>query len=65
MTVISAVLKLFLPGGFLLQSGNTGHVEHDSEKEQWLVSELVQLLLERFLQLHPAMGRGLGLSLEP
>lgn len=54
-----------LPGGFLLQSGNTGHVEHDSEEEKWLIAKLVQLLLEGFLQLHPAMGRGLGLPLEP
>lgn len=54
-----------LPGGFLLQPGNTGHVEHHSEEEQWLIAKLVQLLLEGFLQLHPAMGRGLGLSLEP
>lgn len=54
-----------LPGGFLLQPGNTRHVEHNSEEEQWLIAKLVQLLLEGFLQLHPAMGRGLVLSLEP
>ena len=54
-----------LPGGFLLQPGNTGHVEHDSEEEQRLVAKLIQLLLEGFLQLHPAMGRGLGLPMEP
>lgn len=54
-----------LPGGFLLQPGNAGHVEHDSEEEEWLIAKLVQLLLEGFLQLHPTVGRGLGLSLEP
>lgn len=54
-----------LPGSFLLQPGNTGHVEHDSKEEQWLIAKLVQLLLEGFLQLHPALGRGLGLPLEP
>lgn len=59
------VFRDSLPGGFLLQPGNTGHVEHDSEEEQWLIAKLVQLLLEGFLQLHPAVSRGLGLSLEP
>lgn len=54
-----------LPCGLLLQPGDTGHVEHDSKEEQRLIAKLVQLLLEGFLQLHPALGRGLGLSLEP
>lgn len=54
-----------LPRGLLLQAGNTGHIEHDPEEEQRLIAKLVQLLLEGFLQLHPALGRGLGLSLEP
>lgn len=54
-----------LPGGFLLQPRNIRHVEHDSEEEQRLIAKLVQLLLEGFLQLHPAMGRGLSLSMEP
>jgi len=56
---------LALPCGLLLQPGNTGHIEHDPEEEQRLIAKLVQLLLEGFLQLHPALGRGLGLSLEP
>lgn len=54
-----------LPGGFLLQPGDTGYVEHNSKEEQRLIAKLVQLLLEGFLQLHPTLGRGLGLSLEP
>lgn len=49
----------------MLQPRNAGHVEHDSEEEQWLVAKLVQLLLEGFLQLHPALGRSLSLSMEP
>lgn len=58
-------LKTLLPGGFLLQLRHTRHVEHDPEEEQRLVAKLVQLLLEGFLQLHPAMSRGLRLSVEP
>lgn len=58
-------LKIPLPGGFLLQLRHTRHVEHDSEEEQRLVAKLVQLLLEGFLQLNPAMSRGLSLSVEP
>lgn len=54
-----------LPGGFLLQLRDVRHVEHHSEEEQRLVAKLVQLLLEGLLQLHPAMGRGLGLPVEP
>ena len=57
--------RRLLPGGFLLQPGNTGNIEHDSKKEQWLIAKLVQLLLEGFLMFHPALGRGLGLPLEP
>lgn len=54
-----------LPGGFLLQLRNVRHVEHHSEEEQRLVAKLVQLLLEGLLQFHPAVGRGLGLPVEP
>lgn len=58
-------LLFFLPGGFLLQAGYAGHVEHDPEEKQRLIAKLVQLLLEGFLQLHPTLRRSLGLPLEP
>lgn len=54
-----------LPGGFLLQLWNIWHIEHDSKEEQWLIAKLIQLLLEGFLQFHPAMGWSLSLSMEP
>lgn len=56
---------LLLPGGLVLQPRHAGHVEHDAKDEQRLVAELVQLLLEGLLQLHPALRRGLGLPVEP
>lgn len=54
-----------IPGDFLLQQRNIRNVEHDPKEEKRLVAILVQLLLESFLQLHPALSRGLGLSMEP
>lgn len=65
VTVSQLPFEDSLPGGFLLQPGNIGNIEHDSKEEQWLIAKLVQLLLEGFLEFHPTFFRGLGLPLEP
>jgi hypothetical protein len=44
-----------VPGGLLLQPGHLGNVEHHPEDQQRLVAELVQLLLQWFLQVNPSL----------
>ena len=43
-----------LPCGFLLKPWHIWHIEHDSKEKQRLISEFVQMFLQRFLQLHPS-----------
>lgn len=45
---------MHLPCGLLLKPWHIWHIEHDPKEEQRLISELVQMLLQRFLQLHPS-----------
>lgn len=42
------------PGDLLLQLGNRGHIKHHSKVDGGLQRVLVQLLLQGFLQIHPA-----------
>ena len=43
-----------IPCYLLLQSGNTGHIEHYPKEKQRLIGKFVQLLLQRLFQFNPA-----------
>lgn len=45
---------MHLPCGLLLKPWHIWHIKHDSEEKQRLISEFVQMFLQRFLQLHPS-----------
>lgn len=44
-----------IPCYLLLQSGNTGHIEHYTKEKQRLIGKFVQLLLQRLFQFNPAV----------
>lgn len=44
-----------IPCHLLLQSGNTGHIEHHPKEKQRLIGKFVQLLLQRLFQFNPAV----------
>lgn len=46
--------KMYLPCGLLLKPWHIWHIEHDSKEKQRLISEFVQMFLQRFFQLHPS-----------